>query len=166
MRFLPVAVLAVALMIGPADADVLDPRESAAFIDGNLLRDMCADPGASHARPWSRCVAEPASAALTRWFSIGQQASGRGLPLGPSAPASTEIPVGLAECAETSNNRFSNTAAHGLCVPEGQLVSSDKRFSTIRTSMPVARAIKRPRWTLCCTTWSASWTTEVHESST
>jgi hypothetical protein len=84
MRFLPVAVLAVALMIGPADADVLYPRESAAFIDGNLLRDMCADPGTSHARPWSRCVAELASAALTRWFSIGRQASGRGLQGCPS----------------------------------------------------------------------------------
>jgi hypothetical protein len=89
MRLLPVAVLAVALMIGPAEANVLDPRESVAFIDGNHLRDMCADPGMSHARPWSRCVAELASAALTRWFSIGRQASGlgprvAGLPLGPS----------------------------------------------------------------------------------
>ena len=45
MRVLLVAGLAVALMIGPAEADVLDPRESAAFIDGNHLRDMCADPG-------------------------------------------------------------------------------------------------------------------------
>jgi hypothetical protein len=40
------------------------------------------------------------------------------------APASTDIPVGLTECAETSNGRFSDTAVHGLCVPEGQLVSS------------------------------------------
>src|SRR5208282_1119898 len=40
------------------------------------------------------------------------------------APASTEIPVGLTGCAETSDRRFSDTAAHGLCVPEGQLVSS------------------------------------------
>ena len=84
MRLLPIAVLAVALMIGPAEADVLDPREFAAFIDGNHLRDMCADPGASLARPWSRYVAELASAALTRWFSSGRQGSGRGLQGCPS----------------------------------------------------------------------------------
>jgi hypothetical protein len=35
-----------------------------------------------------------------------------------------KIPVGLARCAETSDRRFSDTPAHGLCVPEGQLVSS------------------------------------------
>jgi hypothetical protein len=66
MRFLPVAALAVALMIGPAEANVPDPGESAGFIDGNHLRDMCAEPGTSPARPWSHCAAELASAALTR----------------------------------------------------------------------------------------------------
>jgi DNA invertase Pin-like site-specific DNA recombinase len=48
------------------------------------------------------------------------------------ALASTKIPVGLAECAETSIERFSDTAAHGLCVPEGQLVSSGQ-YDGLRT---------------------------------
>jgi hypothetical protein len=41
-----------------------------------------------------------------------------------AAPASTKIPAGLTEFTETSNGRFSDTTAHGLCVPKGQLVSS------------------------------------------
>jgi hypothetical protein len=39
-------------------------------------------------------------------------------------PDYTKIRVGLTDCAETLVNRFSDGASHGLCVPEGQLVSS------------------------------------------
>ena len=39
-------------------------------------------------------------------------------------PDCTKIRVGLTDCAETMGDRFSDRASRGLCVPEGQLVSS------------------------------------------
>jgi len=64
-------------------------------------------------------------------ISVDRQVGSSKIENGPIS--STENPVGLAEYAETSAGGFSDRPSWGLCVPEGQFVTS----SHIRRALAV-----------------------------